>query len=176
MKPLIDFEAGDLWCVAASLVPSWYWMAYDGAISFGIVPWQNVIWKTDIEFSYFRGVCVLIAPIARIVSSCNIEQCEDYHFKMKGLDQLVGRLGFDYFDSTIDIESLGCISLGEVDIDWRKYMGVSWDDEMLGEYFSFVMIVRSIISPKEGPWRRLGVTVIQSNYLIPDSERQVTIW
>jgi hypothetical protein len=184
MKPLIDFKNEVLsWSIEREKVPLWSWMAYTGEISYGVIPTEDLHWRADVKLCFTENRCALDAPLARILPRCRIEPYEDSNCKINCKiscevtkcniehenKELVSWIRYDedgHGDEAI-IESLGCITLAQ-GADLKTYADVSWDDELVGGKFNYILVVTPT-SPGEirekKCYRRLGVAIVQSEHL-----------
>jgi hypothetical protein len=97
----------------------------------------------------------------RISQGLNIAQDE----ALRKDGNLVGWIRLDQNDNK-DVESLRCIVIGQGTTGWEDYAGVSWGENLVGEFY-YVMLAASA-HPEQGDengYQRRGVAVTQSGCL-----------
>jgi len=137
-------------------VPSWSWMAHDGAIRYINVTDPTVRWSNTIRFNGEGGA--LIAGL-REFQNCGIEGDGTKCKVIDSMGEPRGWLQFDLEHKT-EIESLNCVVVGRALSGFKKE----------GDREYYILVVRSVGPKKE--YERAGVGLIRGNCI---SERKFDI-
>jgi hypothetical protein len=105
-------------------VPSWSWMAWDGAIDFVSAPWEAVLWNRSMKFP---GEDVLQTVVMEF-QNCWMEEEISYissRWILSNAHHSVGSVTFD--DIPFAIPELRCVIIGmETTPGWKH--GEGWSD------------------------------------------------
>ncbi|KAI8656434.1 HET domain-containing protein [Fusarium sp. Ph1] len=171
-------------------VPSWSWMAYEGAINYGFLPGSfscsiqfDCVGKEDEDIKLTNAGqlapirepgFLLIAPLYQVSGSCIIEPDGNSNCKMIAGDNFLGWLRYDgeYKKAGID---LLCIRVGRIDTEKE-------DDLRSGELaqrgFATIMLVTPTYRDGRHVYRtyqRLGVGIIREESLVRDEQGLVWV-
>jgi hypothetical protein len=175
---------------SVEMVPSWSWMKYEGKIHYGNVSKVNTRWNREIKLTSTDGPngqkrCVLKVPLVRSLQGCHIEPRPDTNCKIKdGKGCLVGWIKFDNKDE-VDIGGLRCIVIAEHKSNgwaefgqdtWKSFGDISWKKgELKLSNLSCVLVVTRAASEQGYEVQRLGVAVIQGEYLFREPSETVLV-
>ena len=165
----------------ATRIPSWSWLAVNGAICYNVQHVRSVWWNQalsivsrpqDSQISLY----VLQAPVWTL-ENCFIESSNDTNCRLRDRSQknLVGWLRFDQYDHTHTSE-IGLISIakhiqanhgwglfGEEANVWKEYAQVKWHFSLSRGTYHYVLLVVPNTQSSESTTRtysRVGVGVI----------------
>lgn len=90
------------------IVPSWSWMAYNGAIEFMSIPWYKVEWNCKLQFGERNHV--LITDVG-VFKNCSLEQRE---IRYTILDSSKAERGWVQYDTEVsgDLQVERCVVVG----------------------------------------------------------------
>jgi hypothetical protein len=171
-------------------VPSWSWMAYEGAINYGFLPGSfsgsiqfDCAGKGDEDIKLTNAGqlapiresgFLLIAPLYQVSGSCIIEPDGNSNCKIIAGDNFLGWLRYDgeYKKAGID---LLCIRVGRIDTEKE-------DDLKSGELAQRDFATTMLVTPtyKDGrhvykTYQRLGVGIIREESLVRDEQGLVWV-
>ncbi|KAI8712980.1 HET domain-containing protein [Fusarium sp. LHS14.1] len=171
-------------------VPSWSWMAYEGAIDYGFFPGS---FSGSIQFESARekdgdikltnagqlapireSGFLLIAPLYRVSRDYLVEPGDSGSCKMMAGGKFLGWLRYDGEDKKSGMNLL-CIRVGRIDI--KKEDNLS-SGELFQSAFATVMIVTPM--KRDGrhvykTYQRLGVGIIREESLVRDEQGLVWV-
>ncbi|RSL80074.1 hypothetical protein CEP51_006867 [Fusarium floridanum] len=171
-------------------VPSWSWMAYEGAISYGFLPGS---FSGSIQFGGPRegdedikltnagqlapireSGFLLIAPLYQVLGRCVLEPDESSNCKVRDGDKLLGWIRYDGEDQT-DGTGILCIRVGRVSPE-KEDNAVG--DELVRSDFAPVMLVKPTYrdgSHVYKTYQRLGVGIVRDESMVRDEQGLVWV-
>ncbi|EEU34248.1 uncharacterized protein NECHADRAFT_85531 [Fusarium vanettenii 77-13-4] len=171
-------------------VPSWSWMAYEGAVNYGLLPGSftgsiqfdsageededikltNAGKLAPIQESGF----LLIAPLYQVSGSYIMEPDGSSNCKMMAGNKFLGWLRYDGEDKKVGMNLL-CIRVGRIDIEEEDDLSAG---ELARSNFAPIMLLTPTI--RDGrhvykTYQRLGVGIIREGSLVRDEQGPVWV-